>query len=93
MNNIKHRPLKEEFTKNGFVYKLVIRRNDKAIFEQTKKGRVFAYEVVIISRHDGYTLGGVRIEPAETYPSGSEWGVKGFTCTTLERAQERFKLM
>ena len=50
------------------------------------------YEVVKISRHNGYKMGGSFIKAAETYPGASLWGLQGWTCTTMERAEEQYKL-
>ena len=76
----------------GFTLKQIKREGDKAIYEQTKKG--FAkkhYEVIRINRHNGYTLGGQFIAPAETYPGASQWGVNGWTCLDLKSAEAKYK--
>jgi len=79
------------FTKKGFTYKQILREGNKAIFEQTREGTTLHnYEVVRIGKHNGYTMGGVYIEPAETYPGSSLWGIMGWTCTSLEDAQKRY---
>lgn len=84
-----HKPLQEKFVKNGFTHKLLKREGDKAIFER-KKSKFVHYEVILVSRHDGYTLGDSYIEPAETYPSSSQWGDKGWTFNSLEKAEAKF---
>ena len=86
-----HKPLKESFAKYGFDFKMIKRTKKKAIFEQSIKDKVFAYEVILVSRHNGFSLAGNYIEPSETYPSTSEWGVKGFTYKTLEEAELKYK--
>jgi hypothetical protein len=88
---IEHKPLKESFSKYGFDYKMIKRTKKKAIFEQSKRNRVFSYEVITVSKHNGFTLGDVYIEPSETYPSTSEWGSKGFTYKTLEEAERKYR--
>lgn len=88
---IEHKPLKETFAKYGFDFKMVKRTKKKAIFEQSKRNKVFAYEVILISKHNGFSLADVYIEPSETYPSTSEWGTKGFTFKTLEEAEEKYR--
>lgn len=87
---MEYKTIKSNFSKKGFDYSLIKRENDKAIYKQSR-GNVTAYEVILIRRHNGYNLGDVYIEPSETYPSDNEWGVFGFTCTTLEQAETRFK--
>ena len=87
---MEYKPLKTQFTRKGFTHSLVKREGDKAIFCQKKGSKIYAYEVIVVRRHDGYTLAGNYIEPAETYPSDSEWGLFGFTYTKLEQAEEKF---
>jgi hypothetical protein len=90
---IEHKPLKESFAKYGFDFKMIKRTKKKAIFSQSKGNKVFAYETILVSRHNGFSLADVYIEPSETYPSTSEWGVKGFTFKTLEEAEEKYKTL
>ena len=83
--------IEKNFTKYGFNFKQIKRVGDVAIFEQSKpEWSDVRYEIVKIGRHNGYYLGGSRLEPAETYPGGSLWGIQGWTATTLERAEEYF---
>jgi len=88
---MEYKPLKEKFTKKGFDYKLIKREGDKAIYSQTKGPKIKCYEVIKIRRHDGYTIADVYMEPSETYPSDSEWGVFGWTFNDLELAEKKFK--
>lgn len=87
---IEYRPLKQKFTKLGYTYTMVKRNGDFAIYKQQKSKKIFTYEVIVVSRHDGYTIADTFIEPSELYPCTSEWGFKGFTCTDLESANKRF---
>lgn len=48
------------------------------------------YEVVKIGRHNGYVMGGMSIEPAETYPGSSLWGITAWTCTSIDDAMRRY---
>jgi hypothetical protein len=96
MSEINHKPLETEFKKNTYRFRLIRREGDLAIFHKVAlKGAMrpkdvdAGFEVVVISRHNGYELGGVKIEPAETYPSSEQWGSKGWTCTTLLRAEQK----
>ena len=84
-----HKLLDKEFTKKGFTFKEIKRDGDVAIYEKISKHGCSHYEVISIGRHNGYTLGGVDIEPSETYPSDSMWGLTGFTYTTLKEAEAR----
>jgi hypothetical protein len=88
---ITHKPIPVSFTKKGFTYNLLKREGNKAIYQQTRKDTSLNnYEVVKIGKHNGYTMGGVYIEPSETYPGSSLWGIMGWTCTSLEDAQKRY---
>jgi hypothetical protein len=88
---ITHKPIPSSFTKKGFNYNLLKREGNRAIYQQTRSGSTINnYEVVKIGKHNGYTMGGVYIEPSETYPGSSLWGIMGWTYTNLEDAQKRY---
>jgi len=75
-------------------FKQIKRVGDVAIFEQSHpEWRDVRYEVVKIGKHNGYKLGTSYIEPAETYPGNSLWGIQGWTCQTLDAAEERFNML
>lgn len=89
-----HKPVDTEFTLKSYTYKQIKREGDIAIYTQQMTGNhqaTIRYEVVRIGRHNGYTLGGAIIEPAETYPGATQWGINGFTCLTMEAAEKRFE--
>ena len=74
------------------MYTQLKREGARAIFQQTRDGSSLNnYEVVKIGRHNGYTMGGMTIAPAETYPGSSLWGITGWTCTSLEEATKRYE--
>ena len=87
-----YKTIPAQFKKKGFVYTQLKREGNKAIFQQTREGTALNnYEVVKLGRHNGYTMGGVFIEPAETYPGSSLWGITGWTCTSIEDACKRYE--
>jgi len=91
INGIEYKVIPSEFKKKGFTYKQVRRDGMKAIYEQTREGSgTTNYEVVKLGRHNGYVMGGVAIEPAETYPGSSLWGITAWTCTDLDAANIRY---
>ena len=97
MNNITYKPIGNEFQRDGFQFDLVTRNGDFAIFHKysivgPRHPKEFdaGFETVIITRHDGYEMGGVKIEPAEVYPSNEKWGVTGWTYKELLGAKKRF---
>lgn len=92
MQATEYKVIPTEFKKKGFNYKQVKREGHKAIFEQTRTGTDLKnYEVVKIGRHNGYIMGGVKIEPAETYPGSSLWGITAWTCQSLDAAEVRYQ--
>ena len=94
MDNVEYRVIPTEFKKKGFNYRQVKREGHKAIFCQTRTGTDMCnYEVVKIGRHNGYVMGGVKIEPAETYPGASLWGITAWTCQSLEAAESRYQAL
>ena len=89
--NVNHKPIPTTFHKKGFQYVQLKREGNRAIFEQTRAGTALHnYEVVKIGRHNGYIMGGMHIEPAETYPGSSLWGITAWTCSTLDAAMQRY---
>ena len=88
---ITYKPIPTVFNKKGFTYTLLKREGNRAIYQQTRNGTsINNYEVVKIGKHNGYTMGGVYIEPSETYPGSSLWGITGWTCTSIDDAQKRY---
>ena len=95
-----HKPIKTEFrwTGDGYgnasarLFKQVKRVGDIAMYSRTaeKTGHQDGYEVIRISRHNGYTLGGQYVEPAETYPGASQFGKSAWSCCNLEQAERLF---
>ncbi len=85
--------LPQKFNKKGFKHTQIKREQDVALYKRQsiENSKVFHYEVVIISSHNGTIIEGNFIEPGELYPSSSQWGDKGWTCISLERAEEKFK--
>lgn len=62
-----------------FTYRQLLRKGMFAVYEQWQLGKLIAYEVIRIMSHNGYEVNGTYIEPAESMPSASAWGIHGFT--------------
>lgn len=91
INGIEYKVIPTQFKKKGFNYIQLRREGMKAIYQQTREdSTINNYEVVRLGRHNGYSMGGSFIEPSETYPGSSLWGIMGWTCTDLESANKRF---
>lgn len=84
-------PLPEEFTSNGFRFKQLIRLGQIAVFEKSKPGISSKfYEVVIIQRHDGYSINGKEALPAEFMPKSESWGKLGWSFSEAEDAFRKY---
>lgn len=83
--------LEKTFKSKQFNHNQLKRVGNFAIYERWKDDTKKHYEVVKIGRHNGYTIAGQYVAPAETYPSSSSWGMNGWTCITIEQAEEKFK--
>ncbi len=68
--------LPTELSSKGFTYRQVQRVGNVAVYSQHDHPLSVpgAYEVIIIKSHDGYTLMGNYVAPAEMYPSAGLFG-------------------
>ena len=96
-----YKPVKTDFvwTGDGFGasrarrIRQLKRVGDIALYERTVAdgGRPDGYEVVKITRHNGYSIGKGKkeqfIEPAESYPGASQGGHNATYPSTLGRAE------
>lgn len=76
-----------------FEYRAILRKGMHAVYAQWQYGCIVAYEAFRIMSHNGYELAGTWIEPAESMPSASAWGIHGFTLPTKEAAIRKMALM
>lgn len=84
------KPIPETFTANGFIHELVERTGDVAIFRRFKMGGGREhFETVVINRHNGFSIAGKDITPAETYPPAQQWGVRGWTFLDKDAAKAK----
>jgi len=91
INGIEYKVIPTQFKKKGFNYSQLKRDGMKAIYQQTRDdSSLNNYEVVKLGRHNGYLMGGVMIEPAETYPGSSLWGITAWTCCSIDEALKRY---
>ena len=86
--------IKENFESAGFFHKQLKRDGMIAIYERTKPEWINPeYEVVIISvakKDIEFPNGSVMAKGTEQYPGASRWGSKGFTFSSIEKAEEKF---
>ena len=88
------------FTKSTLVYKQLRRSKTAAIYSVSHKRtkRLLGYEAHIVRSHNGFVMGGNKVEPAEYLAGSSEFGTKGFyyACRddeedALSKATKKFK--
>jgi hypothetical protein len=85
--------LEDIIRKKGFIYTLVKRSGNVAIYEQQMEGITNPqthYEVVVISRHNGIKIANNYLPPSELYPSSSQWGNTGWTYQSKNEAESKF---
>lgn len=88
--------LELNFIKSDWSHEQIKRSGDVAIYKRWKEEGKFPaslkphYEVIVIKSHNGYLVGGVYVEPAETYPGSSSWGKLGWSYDSLKKAEEKF---
>jgi hypothetical protein len=79
------------FRQNGFEFKLLQREGNIGLFRKTKPKLSFeSFEVVIIQRHDTFTIQGKQVGAGEHLPSSEQWGVKGWTYSDRVSAGRKF---
>ena len=85
--------LEDNFNSKGFNLSLVKREGDVAIYKkilENSETEAHNFEVIAIKRHNGYEIAGIKMPPAEMYPSNTQWGDWAYTCANLEDADKRF---
>ncbi len=85
------KPLEKHYKKNGYAFNLVTRIDDVAIYEQIipEIGRIGGYEVFRVVKHPEKNINGRIIEARESTPSNEQWGVLGFSVSSISEAKAR----
>lgn len=80
-----------EYSKNGYDFQIVERIGNCAIAHgKSRISKAESWEVIEIQSHNGLSIAGVEIPPAEFAPRNEQWGVKGWTAINKQHAQELF---
>jgi hypothetical protein len=80
-----------QYAKNGYDYKIIQRENNFAIARgESRISSAINWEVIEIQSHNGLTMGGVFMPATEFAPSNNQWGIKGWTASNEQQAQEIF---
>ena len=82
------KPLRTRFRSGCFEFKQIAREGRIAVYE-LRNGEHHTWEVIKIGFRGGRLLKGKALEACEVYPSSESWGVKGWACTTKERAFQK----
>ncbi len=83
------RTIPQRYGKNGYTLNLVDRVDDVAIYEQSRGGKVFAFEVVKVRVRKAGLQFGREVPDMEFLPGNEEWGRYGKTysvslCTVVD---------
>lgn len=81
--------LKQKIKKNGFIYFLIHRTKEVAIYVQYDGGRMAAFEVFEIVVKKETRFKDVVIPKREKFPSNVDFGEKAFSVPCLSRAIKR----
>lgn len=83
------------FRKNGYLFRLMQRIGDIAIYEQLEPSdnRVVAIEVFEVIKVKEQNIFGKDIPGHEICPSNEQWGSKGFTVRNFSRAMEKVGIL
>jgi hypothetical protein len=87
-------PLATEFNHDGFHYCQIARQGMVAIYSQRDnrvKNPSTAYEVVKIQQRPDREIAGKLIPAHEAMPGSEQWGQKGWTYASEDRARAKFK--
>jgi len=84
--------LSTEFNHAGFDYKREkVLDNGWQIYSQRKDDCLISFELVRVVKSEEREMGGQIIAKRWCYPGNSAWGRIGFTCVSLERAEEKYR--
>lgn len=61
-----------------------------AIYRRNRTGSARThFEVIRVGHHNGFSIAGKVLPPAETYPTAEHWGTKGWTLPDLDSAKAK----
>ncbi len=80
-----------EIASKGFIYRQVWREENVAVYSQhsSPDAKPQAYETIIIKSHNGYTIAGAYVAPAEMYPSDGLFGKMAWSYSTHLHSPEQ----
>lgn len=78
-----------QFERYSYTFTQVERNSSTAIYEQSKGGRIMAYEAVQVRVAPAAEVFGTAYPEREVYPGPEAWGVTAWTCLSIGAARER----
>ena len=86
--------LPADFIYNRFVFRLLKRAGDVALFEKRKASHSQeSFEVVIVLRHPAEKICGREYPERESLPPAEAWGTLGWTYAELADANRKFRAL
>ena len=91
-NQTKPVPIPNEWTREGWQYRVIKRQGLAVIAEKARQGSDrISYEVALLRIEKPVEFPpGVFRPLRESYPTSNDWGSRGWTCMTREQAERRF---
>jgi hypothetical protein len=77
------------FKKQGFDYEQIERNALTAIYSQSLDGDVRAYEVIRVIVAAESEIFGKLVPEREVLPGNEQWGIRGWTYWSLDKARAR----
>ena len=72
--------IQPHFRHDKFDYEQIHRKGNVAVFRQSKGGKTYGFETVIIGHRRAGTLpDGTHFPEGEAYPRSEEWGTRGWS--------------
>jgi len=80
-----------DYHKNKYDYSIILREGNLSVScGKSRTSDAQTWEVFQIQSHNGLTIGGTYMPPAEFCPSNEQWGTKAWTALNLEQAMVIF---
>lgn len=88
---IEYKPLPDSYISHSYVFRLVKRVGDVAMFAAWNgENPPREWEVMIVQRKKAFTIKGKPYPAMEKVPANEEWGTYAWTCCSQEAADFRF---
>lgn len=82
-------PLSTSLRVGGYDLHQVFRRGNVAVYEQSKGGKVQAYELILIQTAKAESIRGRDYPEREVYPHNELWGTSAWSIVSKDEALQR----